>query len=272
MKEFFVIGYPIGHSVSPFMHNAAFKELGMPHTYSTLEIEPASLGEVIKSKIRTEEFGGASVTVPHKIEVMLHLDRIDESAETMGAVNTLHWKDGVLTGFNTDAAGGVKALLGVYKDLSDAKIVVLGAGGAANALATKLAPMAGELTILNRTVDRAKTLAERIGAGYGPINDDQGQIESADIIVNTTSIGMHPNVDASPVDKKYLHQGQMVYDIVYNPMKTRLMLDAAEAGAQTLGGLWMLVYQGAEAFEIWTGVSPSAQTMYEAAEKALKTS
>lgn len=267
--KFYLLGYPVGHSVSPPMHNAAFKELGMPHNYSSLGVEPAKLAEIMESKVRGDEFGGANVTIPHKIEMLDLVDRLDDSARRAGAVNTLQWKDGVLTGHNTDATGGTKALIESYGDISRSKMVILGAGGAGNALAEILKPKVKELTILNRTVEKAKALAERIGAGYGSIVEDQALVESADIIINTTPIGMHPNVSESTIDKRHLHGDQLVFDIVYNPLKTQLMLDAEEVGARTLGGLWMLVYQGAEAFEIWTGVKPNVQTMYDAAEMAL---
>ena len=267
--KFYLLGYPVGHSVSPPMHNAAFKELGMPNDYSSLGVEPSRLAYTIKDKIKVDEFGGASVTIPHKIEMLRLVDELDGSAERAGAVNTLQWKDGVLTGYNTDATGGVKALIESYGDISQAKTIMLGAGGAANALAAQLAPRVKELTILNRTVEKARALAERISTNSGSIIFDQALIESADIIVNATPVGMHPNVGVSPIDKRHLHEGQMVFDIVYNPLKTQIMLDVEEAGGRSLGGLWMLVYQGVEAFEIWTGVRPSAQTMYDAAKKAL---
>jgi len=267
--KFYLLGYPVGHSVSPPMHNAAFKELDMPHNYSSLGVEPAKLAELLESKVKTEDFGGANVTIPHKIEMRNLVDKLDESAKRAGAVNTLEWKDDLLTGYNTDATGGMKALIDAYGDISGVKMVMLGAGGAASALAAILRPQVKELTILNRTVEKAKALADKVGAGCGSIVEDQKLVESADIIINTTPIGMHPNVGVSPIDKIHLHGEQMVFDIVYNPLKTRLMLDAEEVGAKTLGGLWMLVYQGAEAFEIWTGVKPNVQTMYDAAKKAL---
>ena len=267
--KFYLLGHPLGHSVSPPMHNAAFKELGMPNIYSSLDVEPAKLAEALESRVKTEDFGGANVTIPHKIEMLELVDKLDESARRAGAVNTLEWKDGLLTGYNTDATGGMKALIDVYGDISGAKMVMLGAGGAASALAAILKPQVKELTVLNRTMEKGKALAGKVGAGYGSIVEDQGLVESADIIINTTPIGMHPNVSESPIEKKHLHGEQMVFDIVYNPLKTQLMLDAEAVGAKTLGGLWMLVYQGAEAFEIWTGVKPNVQTMYDSAKKAL---
>lgn len=267
--KFYLLGYPVEHSVSPPMHNAMFKELGMPHNYSLLNVEPENLAKIIKSKVRTEEFGGASITIPHKIAMIELVDKLDESAKGAGAVNTLQWKNEVLTGYNTDASGGTKALIEAYGDISGANLVVLGAGGAANALAAYLKPRVKELTILNRSEDKAKALAARIGSGYGSITKDQKIVQSADIILNTTPLGMHPNVGVSAIDKKHLNKDQMVYDIVYNPLKTQIMRDAEEIGAKTLGGIWMLVHQGVEAFEIWTGIKPEAKIMYAAAKKAL---
>ena len=201
------------------------------------------------------------------------MDELAESANKAEAVNTLEYRDGVLRGHNTDAIGGVRALEEVYGSLSNASIVLLGAGGAANALTTELVSKVKAITILNRSVERAKTLSCRLGekAGYGSLSEDLAIIESADILVNTTPLGMAPKTNESPVDPSFLHSGLLVYDIIYNPLKTKLILDAEKIGAKTLCGLWMLVYQGVEAFKIWTGIEPSAQTMYEAALEALET-
>ena len=269
--NFYLLGYPLGHSVSPPMHNAAFKKLGMPHNYTLLEVQREHLSRVINEKLRIAEFGGASVTIPHKIEVIQYLDKLADSAMRAGAVNSIQHKNGMLIGHNTDALGGVSALTEKYGDISGSTVVLLGAGGAANALAAELAPKIGKIIILNRSMERAKDLANRLGenATYGPL-DDQAVIETADILINATPVGMHPKTDASPVDPKRLRSDLMVYDIIYNPQKTQLLKDAEKAGARTLGGLWMLVYQGVEAFKIWTGVEPDADTMYNAALKALE--
>lgn len=269
--KFYLLGYPVGHSVSPAMHNAAFKEEGLSHNYSTLGVPPDQLGDIIETRIRVDDFGGASVTIPHKIEIMKHLDRLSETAEMAGAVNTLEYRDDILVGHNTDAVGGVRALTEAYGEISRAKVVLMGAGGAASALAAELAPSVNELRILNRSIDRAQRLAERLGSNtsYDSIKN-QDCIESADILINATPVGMSPKTGISPVEPKRLHSGLLVYDIVYNPLKTQLMLDAERAGARTLGGLWMLVYQGVIAFKIWTGIEPSAETMYNAALEALE--
>lgn len=268
--KFYLIGYPVGHSVSPPMHNAAFRELGLDHEYSTLGVHPDQLSETIDTKIRSDSFGGASVTIPHKIEINKYMDELAESAIRAGAVNTIEKTGETLRGHNTDAIGGIRALKEVYGSTSEAKVVLIGAGGAANALATELAPQVSELIILNRSVEKARALSERLGnTGYGSIRD-QSVIESADILINATPVGMSPKTGESPVEADILHSGLLVYDIVYNPLKTQLIMDAEAAGARTLGGLWMLVYQGVEAFKIWTGIEPSAQTMYKAALAALE--
>jgi len=268
--KFYLLGYPVGHSVSPPMHNAAFKELGLSHDYSTLGVHPDQLAATVEKKIRNDSFGGASVTIPHKIEIIKYMDELAESAIRAGAVNTIEKTRDILRGHNTDAVGGIRALTEVYGSITKARVVLLGAGGAANALAAELAPKVSELMILNRSVEKAKALSERLeNTGYGSIQD-QSVIESADILVNATPVGMSPNIGKSPVEAKHLHSGLLVYDIVYNPLKTQLQIDAEAAGARILGGLWMLVYQGVEAFKIWTGIEPSAQTMYDAALAALE--
>ena len=269
--RFYLLGYPVGHSVSPPMHNAAFKELGLNHEYSTLGVHPDQLTEIIENKIRRDYFGGASVTIPHKIEIIKHMDELAESARRAGAVNTIEKTGDKLCGHNTDAVGGIRALTEVYGSIGKARVVLLGAGGAANALAAELAPRVRELIILNRSVEKAKALSERLDGktGYGSIKN-QSVIKSADILINATPVGMSPNIGESPVEAEHLHSGLLVYDIVYNPLKTQLLIDAEAAGARTLGGLWMLVYQGVEAFKIWTGIEPNAQTMYDAALAALE--
>jgi shikimate dehydrogenase len=269
--NFYLLGYPVGHSVSPAMQNAAFREEGLPHKYSSLEVRPNKLAEIMKTRIRVADFGGASVTIPNKIEIIKYLDELAQTAQTAGAVNTLEYREGVLTGHNTDAVGGIRALTEVYGNLSKAKVVLIGAGGAANALATELAPKVKKLMILNRSIEKAQRLSERLGDNteYDSILN-QTCIEYSDIVINATPLGMSPKINESPVIPKYLHPNLLVYDIIYNPLKTKLMSDAEKIGAKILGGLWMLVYQGLEAFKIWTGIEPRAQTMYDAALGALE--
>ena len=268
--NYYLLGYPVGHSVSPAMHNAAFKELGLPHRYSLLETEPEKLGETVQS-LRDNIFGGANVTTPHKIEIIKHIDTLAPSAKQIGAVNTIKNHGGQLIGHNTDAIGGIKALTLKYGELTESRVVMLGAGGAARALAQELAPKVSELVILNRTPEKAENLAHTLpGNTVGASLEEQRVVKTADIVINATSVGMAPNTSVSPIDAQHLRKGQLVYDIVYNPIKTKLMSDAEKAGAETLGGLWMLVYQGVEAFKIWTDREPSAETMYRAALRVLE--
>jgi shikimate dehydrogenase len=269
--RYYIIGYPLGHTVSPDMHNSAFSKLGLPHSYEVMEVSPELLSDVLSNRIRKESFGGASVTIPYKIEIIKYLDKVSESAKRIGAVNTIDYRSGVLYGYNTDASGGVRALSESYGDLSCAKVVLLGAGGAARALAYELAPIVDELLILNRSIDKAKSLSRQIGNNtiYNSI-ERQNLIESANILINATPVGMSPKTCLSPVNPVHLHPDIFVYDIIYNPIKTRLLIDAEKVGCRTLSGLWMLVYQGVEAFKIWTGIEPDAKIMYNAALSALE--
>lgn len=268
--NYYLLGYPVGHSVSPPMHNAAFKELGLPHKYSLLETPPEKLGETVQS-LRDNVFGGASVTIPHKIEIIKHMDMLAESAKHIGAVNTIENRSGRLIGHNTDALGGVKALTEKYGELNESRVVLLGAGGAARALAQELAPKVSELVILNRSAEKAESLARELrGNTVGASLSEQRVVRTADIVINATSVGMAPSVSESPIDADNLRKGQLVYDIIYNPIKTKFLRDAEKAGAETLGGLWMLVYQGVEAFKIWTDIEPDAETMYRAALRVLE--
>ncbi|MCW4013869.1 MAG: shikimate dehydrogenase [Candidatus Bathyarchaeota archaeon] len=268
--NYYLLGYPVGHSVSPAMHNAAFKELDLPHRYNLLETRPENLGETVQG-LRENIMGGANVTIPHKIEIIKHMDTLAASAKQIGAVNTIENRGGQLIGHNTDASGGIKALTEKYGELNENRVVLLGAGGAARALAQELAPKVSELVILNRSPEKAEKLAHTLpGNTVGAGLCEQRVINTADIVINATSVGMAPNTSESPIEAQYLRKGQLVYDIVYNPIKTRLMRDAEKAGAETLGGLWMLVYQGVEAFKIWTDLEPNPETMYRAALRVLE--
>ncbi len=268
--NFYLLGYPVEHSVSPVMHNAAFKAHGLPHRYMLLETPPDQLAEKVQS-LRGINFGGANVTIPHKIEIIKYLDGLAESALKAGAVNTIENRDGALIGHNTDALGGYRALREAYGDTVDARVVLLGAGGAARALAQELAPQVADLIIMNRTVEKAEEIARSLpGNTVAASISMQKIIKSADIIINATPVGMTPDTEKSPIDPEYLHKGQLVFDIVYNPLQTKLQRDAEQAGAATLGGLWMLVYQGVEAYRIWTGLEPDADTMYASAHQVLE--
>jgi shikimate dehydrogenase len=269
--KFYLLGYPVGHSVSPLMHKAAFKKVNLKHLYSILEVPQDKLETTINSKIRSDCFGGANVTIPYKIEIIKYMDEIADSAKKAHAVNTIEKIGEKLIGHNTDSIGGHRALTEIYGSIKKAKVVLLGAGGAANALATELAPNVKEMIILNRSIEKAKILCDHLvgNVTYGSLKELY-HLETADILINTTPVGMFPNTSESPINSEFLHSELFVYDIVYNPSKTQLLLDAEKKGAKTLGGLWMLVYQGVEAFKIWTGIEPCAKTMYNAAKTGLE--
>jgi shikimate dehydrogenase len=261
------------------MHNAAFKALGLHFQYELLPVPPGSL-EAAMADLRAGEYAGANITVPHKSAAMSHLDGIDDAARSIGAVNTVVVRGEELLGYNTDAPGLVGVLDDAGLGLSGRRALVLGAGGAARAVAYALARAGCAVTIYNRTVMRAASLADHVQklglsaiAGWVP---GEGELQALDLtrfalLVNATSVGMWPKVDESPWPEGMpLPSHWAVLDLVYNPLQTRLLQDARQAGAGTIDGLGMLVRQGELAFEMWTGCTPPADLMRAAALKALE--
>jgi shikimate dehydrogenase len=274
-----LIGDPVEHSMSPAMHNAAFRELELDYIYVPFRVKSTELGQAIAG-MRALNMMGLNVTVPHKVAVMQFLDKLDHLAEKIGAVNTIVNDDGALTGYNTDATGFLQALLERGIEPKDKKVVLLGAGGAARAIAFILAERGAALLILNRALELnwAKDLANRISQSFGQkvkaleLNGKNltKTIGKADILVNATSVGMSPKADKTPVPADYLRPDLIVYDIVYNPMKTRLLREAEAAGASTISGVDMLVWQGVLAFEKWTGQKAPVELMKREVVKLLK--
>ena len=267
-----LIGHPVEHSFSPPMHNAAFKKLGMDYVYTAFDVDPYKLKEAIDGA-RALNIKGFNVTIPHKIEVMKYLAEIDEIASLIGAVNTIDFKD--LKGYNTDGIGAIKAI-GEVTNVKNKNIVIVGAGGASRAISFYLAKYgADSLTILNRNVDKAQGLASDV-LSSGLIDDvesnsiDSMDLTDADILINTTPIGMHPNVDDTPIALAGdMHEDLVVFDAVYNPNETGLLKEAVKASAKPVYGIKMLLYQGAESFEIWTGKKAPVDAMEEALIKTL---
>ncbi|MEF3306094.1 shikimate dehydrogenase [Paenibacillus sp. GYB003] len=264
-----VFGDPIKHSKSPIMHNRAFRELNLNAAYAAFHILPGQLKDAVAG-IRAMRFRGVNVTIPHKLEVMDYLDEIDEDARAIGAVNTIVNDDGKLTGYNTDGIGYVRSLKEEAGfTVAGKKVLMLGAGGAARGVAYSLAKEgASAVYIANRTVSKAEELAAVIGPmtkaagmGYDAIDDVRDEI---DLIVHNTEVGMHPNVDDVLIDTSWFHERLTVSDIVYNPLVTRLLREAEAKGARTHGGLGMFIYQGAYAFEYWTGRAAPVAAMREA--------
>lgn len=261
-----VIGNPIGHSLSPAMHEAAFKELNIDGTYVAFEVEEDQLKQAIDG-VRGLGIRGLNVTIPHKVEVMKYLDEIDPIAERIGAVNTIVHKDHRLIGYNTDGEGYLQALLPIIaKPLKEMRVLILGAGGAAKGVAISLA-LHGvkELCISNRTVSKADALAKECSAithsSSMPITFAQARLTEFDLIINTTSIGMTPNVEQMPLSLEMIAPGVIVSDLIYTPSKTRWLKDAKSRGAIVQNGLEMFINQGALAFEKWTGKNAPREVM-----------
>ncbi|MFC2071895.1 shikimate dehydrogenase [Chloroflexota bacterium] len=273
-----LIGDPVEHSMSPVMHNAAFRELGIDFLYVPFRVKAEELGKAIEG-MRALNIKGLNVTIPHKVNVIGFLDELDPLAEKIGAVNTIVNDDGALKGYNTDASGFLQALLKRGVEPAEKNVVLLGAGGAARAVSFILAERGARLVILNRPeeLDWAKELAGGISQTFSQevaaleLNRDNliGALGKADILVNATSVGMSPNTDETPVTADLLKPGLVVFDIVYNPIKTRLLREAETAGAKTISGLDMLIWQGALAFEKWTGQKAPVELMQKEAIKAL---
>ena len=274
MRLIYLLGHPVSHSLSPAMQNAALRALGLDYGYRLLPVPPAELPSKVEL-LRDPDVAGFNVTIPHKVAVVPLLDELDATASTVGAVNTVVNVGGCLVGYNTDSVASVRVLREAYGDLKGCRAVVLGAGGAARAVASGLASQAEWITVLARDEAKAEALAVEVGARTGAETRaatirEAGRITAtADILVNATPAGMHPDTETTPVDAGALHRGLLVFDLVYNPEKTRLLREAEAAGARTVGGLPMLVYQGAEALRLWTGRNAPEGLMMEAAMAAL---
>jgi shikimate dehydrogenase len=263
-----LIGWPVEHSVSPAMHNAAFEVLGLPWHYKLLPT-PADQVKAVLTSLKAQRYRGANVTVPHKQGVISYLDEITDDAQAIGAVNTILIQKGKLVGHNTDGDGFLAALREGGFEPADRQALVLGAGGAARAVVHALGKSGCAVTIHNRTAQRAEKLAHDMQVSVAA--DLSGlDLDRFDLLVNSTSVGMWPGIDASPWPESLpLPPHWTVYDLVYNPAETQLLIQAEALGARPIGGLGMLVHQGALAFELWTGRPAPVDVMRAAAEDAL---
>lgn len=272
-----VIADPIGHTVSPAMHNAAFEQVGIDYLYVPFQVKKEELGKAIAG-MRALNIRGLNVTIPHKVAVIPFLDDLDDLAQRIGAVNTIVNDDGVLKGYNTDATGFIRALLERGVEPKGKTVSILGAGGASRAISLALAERGSNLIILNRTWDKVKEQADRISqlcqreVQALKLNKENlaKALNKADILINTTSVGMSPDIEETPITTDLIKPPVIVFDIVYNPIKTRLLGEAEAAGAETISGIDMLVWQGALAFEKWTGLKAPVKVMREEAIKALQ--
>lgn len=277
-----LLGHPVAHSISPAFQQAALDALEIDARYEAWNTPPSELQSAVE-RLRSRDLLGANVTVPHKVAVMRLLDQPDSLVEFVGAVNTIVNRDGRLHATNTDVTGILNALSEVDVELAGANVVVLGAGGAARAVvvAMRRAGVA-RVTIANRTEARAEELVALGGADLDvrtcPLDLDSERLRvavtAARLVVQTTSLGMRhgPDEHATPIPARMMRQGQLAFDLVYTPAETPFLRAAAQGGAQTLGGLAMLVHQGAAAFQLWTGREPPLRVMFEAARVALDAS
>jgi shikimate dehydrogenase len=274
-----LIGDPVEHSVSPAMHNTAFSSLGLDYIYLPFRVVRDNLVRAIDG-LKVLNIRGLNVTIPHKVAVIPLLDEMEPLAQKIGAVNTIANDKGRLKGHNTDAGGFLKALLERGVEPRGKKVVVLGAGGVSRAISFTLAEGGAEIVILNRRLemDWAVKLASSISqlstkeVKALELNDKNlsSVLEAADILVNATSVGMSPNSNNSPLPARLLKPELVVFDVVYNPLKTRFLAEAEAAGAETISGIDMLVWQGALAFELWTGAKAPIDIMKAKAIEALK--
>ena len=264
LKLYGIIGHPIGHSLSPLMHNTAFEAFGMSASMSAFDIEPQSLKEALEGFVKLE-FGGINVTIPHKETIIRLLDEVDEEASIIGAVNTVRILDGKTTGFNTDAYGFLKTLEPFRSSVDGAKFVILGAGGAARAVTYVLLRhfRTNQIVIASRPISRTNELIEHFKGSshakltaFDPTDAQFSQIlQASDVVINATPAGMLPKISELPIPHPHFRAGQIVVDLIYRPLQTEFLHQASEAGTQTIGGVEMFIHQGARAFEIWTGKS-----------------
>jgi shikimate dehydrogenase len=276
MKRAYLLAHPAGHSLSPVMHNAAFKTLGIDGHYEALDVAPDQLATVVEG-LRQADVYGANVTIPYKLDVIPMMDKLSKAAKTIGAVNTIVNQNSELVGHNTDAAGFLQGLEDAKVYLRKKVAVMLGAGGAARAIAyALLSSGVSKLWVYNRTPEKINALLKDF-ATLGSIAvlrpEELGFIvRQCDFLVNTTSVGMEKegqNPLESPLDKAFLPKKGFVCDLIYRPTQTQFLQDAEEADLETQNGLPMLVYQGAEAFRLWTNQEAPAQVMFAAAQETL---
>ncbi len=263
-QNFVLLGNPVRHSLSPLMHNTALSAMNLKGHYSAYcvtDVEAAIAG------IRGLNIRGASVTIPFKTEVMEYLDDIDPDARALGAVNTIVNTNGILTGYNTDWLGLMQAIQDVLTPRGKT-FAILGAGGTARAAAYGIAKAGGHPLIVNRTQDKGRALAAHFGCPFYPL-DGVGKIK-ADVLINTTSVGLYPQLSVSPVDASILSHFAYVLDVIYNPLKTKLLRDAEAKGCQTISGLEMFIHQGAGQLKLWTGQDAPVALMRKTVRERLE--
>lgn len=257
-KLYCLLGHPVSKSLSPEIHNYSFEKNNINARYLAMDVRKEGLREAVEG-VRHLGIGGFNVTIPHKIDIIKHLDSLDDEAKLLGAVNTVKNENGKLIGYNTDGRGFTDVLKDKKIDIKNKSIAILGAGGASRAISIVLAKEGiREITIFNRTVKKAKNIMDeikekfpKVRGVYQSLEIDDFDFTDVDILINCTSIGMYPNLDEMPIDPKRLSKDTIVCDIVYKPLETKLIKRAKEYGQITVHGLNMLIYQGILSEEIW---------------------
>lgn len=265
MKKYVVIGDPIAHSMSPVMHNDLFQFYQIEAKYDLFHIKKGMLKEGL-SQLKEMDIAGFNITVPHKSDIIPFLDELDPLSQAIGAVNTVVNENGKWIGYNTDGYGYVRGLLTILSTLSDKKVMLIGAGGAARAIYFTLAhEKVKKIDIVNRTLEKAENLKKAcpysVETEVLDLQTAEEQSGEYDLIIQTTSIGMSPYTKEQPISLENLNSKSLVSDIIYNPLETRLLHEAKMKGALVQNGLEMFVFQGALAFEKWTGIFPDTERM-----------
>ncbi len=257
-----VIGYPLKHSLSPLIHNAAFSKLGLNYMYKSIEIQDT---KAATRKMLEENIKGYSVTIPHKESIIQQLNEVEPIAEKIGAINTVINENRVLKGYNTDYSAAIKSIEDVI-DIKNKRAAILGAGGAARAIAYGLKLAAVSTIIQNRTIEKAKVLAEELNCDFSEINSEL--LKDCDLIINTTSVGMYPDIDNSIIEN--IPENCTVCDIVYNPLETKFLKIARRKGCKIINGKGMFLYQAVEQFKLFTGKEAPKEIMEKVLLEGLK--
>jgi len=245
-----VFGDPVEHTKSPSIHNALLKDRNINAVYLPLPVAKENLKEAIAG-FRAMGFAGANVTIPHKEQVIPFLDYVSPVSKATRSVNTLYWENGKLCGTSTDGIGALRNLEEAGMQIKNKNIALLGSGGAAKALAYAFLEIGGAASLKIFSIEPELWNLELKNSSLHDFDDVKNHKDSIDLLCNATPLGMHPNVNQSPVDKSILNKNMMVFDIVYNPLKTKLLQDAEDVGCKTLGGIGMLKHQGLESFKLW---------------------
>lgn len=273
-----LLGHPVGHSLSPAMHNAAFEALDLPYVYVAHDVQPQDVVKALEG-IRALGYRGLSVTIPHKVEAMRGVDEVDSTAEGIGCINTVVNDNGRLLGYNSDGQGALNALRDAGCDPQGKRVLMLGSGGAARAIAMTLACEAppAQIRILGVQADELQRLVDdlarrgRSPASGSPLDDHSlsAELAAAEVLLHCSPTGMHPHPDASLVPPELFRPGLVVFDAVYNPRRTRLLNEAAAAGCRTVEGIEMFLGQAYVQFQLWTGRQAPREVMRRVVEEKL---